>query len=45
MVVDLNKLYVIDYFDENTFLYHEESMLAEDCFQKDIDVVVQLKQA
>lgn len=34
MIVDLNKLDEIDYFDENTFLYHEESILAEKLLKK-----------
>lgn len=29
MMVDIHKLAEVDYFDENTFLYYEESILAE----------------
>ena len=34
MVVDIQKMSEVDYFDENTFLYYEESILAERLLSK-----------
>ena len=43
MMVDLDKMNEVDYFDEKTFLYCEEPILAERLLKKKIFVCMQYK--
>lgn len=43
MILDINKIDEVDYFDENTFLYYEENILAERLLKKGYKCSVCLK--